>query len=872
MAARDVVGLDEVDETRVGLVGGKAAHLGALTGVEGVRVPAGFVVTTDIFRAVAGASPAVADAVRRLARADPADLDEMRGACARARAAVEDLTLPDDVAAAVAGALAAIGADAAYAVRSSATAEDLPTASFAGQQDSFLGVVGAEAIGRHVVRCWASLFTERAVAYRRRHGIDDAAVAMAVLVQEMVDADAAGVLFTADPVTGRRTVAVVEATVGLGEALVSGIVDPDVFTVHDGAVATRNGAKERALEAAPGGGTRDVALDADRRERPALSDAQVRRLVALGRRIEARFGRPQDIEWCLAGDDLHVVQSRPITTAFPAPEAADDGFHVYVSVGHQQMMTDAMRPLGWSMWQLTAMAPMVQAGGRLFVDVTGRLATPAGRAGLLEVMGKGDPLVRDALETVLARGDVPLRPAAADAPAAAPHGGGPPAEIATDPAIVTALVERSEASVAAARDALAGRTGPDVFDALDDAFAEHARVLADPESLQVIMAGMQATWWLEEHLREWLGDAGAADALTLSAPGNVTSEMGLALLDVADVIRPFPPVVALLESRVDAEDRRFLDELGDLPGGPEARAALEGFLARYGARGAGEIDITRPRWSERPAMLLPVVLDHVRHAAPDEARRRFEDGARQAQRATQDVLWRLRLLPDGEAKARETARMIDRVRTFVGYREYPKFDIVRRYAVYKEALLGEARRLVAAGVLTREDDAFFLTFAELREAVASGRVDPALVQERRAAVAWHATLRPPRVLTSEGEALHGAYRDGAASGAPSGALVGIPASAGTVEGRARVVLDMARADLAPGDILVTTHTDPSWTPLFVAVAGVITEVGGRMTHGAVIAREYGLPAVVGVPDATRLVRDGQRVRVHGGEGYVELLD
>jgi pyruvate,water dikinase len=289
-------------------------------------------------------------------------------------------------------------------------------------------------------------------------------------------------------------------------------------------------------------------------------------------------------------------------------------------------------------------------------------------------------------------------------------------------------------------------------------------------------------------------------------------------------------------------------------------------------RCVGEIDITRPRWSEQPSMLVPVILGHVEHFEPGEAERRLEHGRRAASAKEQEVLERLLALPDGGEKARRTKQMIDRLRTFIGYREYPKYGMVSRYFVYKQALTKEAERLVRAHVVREPDDIFFLTFAELADVVRTNRAGDELVERidrRRAAFSAYQALRPPRVLTSDGEAVTGAYRR---DDAPAGALLGLPVSAGTVEGRARVVLDLAQADLRPVDILVTTHTDPSWTPLFVTIAGLVTEVGGSMTHGAVIAREYGLPAVVGVVDATRLIRDGQRIRLRGTDGYVELLD
>jgi pyruvate,water dikinase len=856
--------LQEVDESQVAVVGGKGAHLGALSRIDGISVPAGFCVTTYAFRRIMAQAPSIDALLDQLSRSDPDDPEGVRTISAEIRRTIEAAVVPDDLARDVTRALARHGEQAAYAVRSSATAEDLPTASFAGQQDTYLNVVGPAAVLRHVSRCWASLFTERAVTYRRRNGIDDRAVHMAVVVQRMVRPHASGILFTADPVTGDRKVATVDAGFGLGEALVAGLVNPDVFKVRDGEVVSRTIAvKQRAVHALPTGGTGEVAIDAQHREQPALTDEQVVRLVRVGRRIEAYFGRPQDIEWCLDDDGFQIVQSRPITTLFPVPRADDQDNHVYVSVGHQQMMTDPMKPLGLSMWQLTAMVPMHEAGGRLFVDVTRRLASPASRAGLLDVMGKGDPLVRDALETVLDRGDfVPSLPDAG--PAGAPAGPAS-APIPTDPAIVTELVERSRASLAALERDIRTKNGPELFDFLLEAFEEHRRVLSDPLSIQAIMAGMEATWWLGDKLQEWLGERNAVDTLTLSAPGNVTSEMGLALLDVADVIRPHPELVAYLEG---VEDEDFLDELAKLPGGSEAREAVETYLDRYGMRCAGEIDITRPRWRERPTTLVPAILDNVRNFEPGAAARHFQQGRQKAQEKEQDVLSRLRGLPDGDRKAEETKRMIDRVRTFIGYREYPKYGIVSRYFVYKQALLREAERLVRSGVLADEEDVFFLTFQEFHDAVRSNRVDDRLVQQRREAFRSYQALTPPRVLTSDGWAVTGAYRR---EDVPAGALIGLPVSTGTVEGRARVVLDMAQADLAPGDILVTAFTDPSWSPLFVGVAGLVTEVGGLMTHGAVIAREYGLPAVVGVEGATRLIEDGQRIRVHGTDGYVEIL-
>ena len=860
-----VLDFQEIDQAQIALVGGKGAHLGELSRIEGIRVPAGICVTTEAFQRVMASAPTLAARAARLSGLAPDDREAISALSAEIRRTIAGIAIPDDLAAAITGQLSRLGDHAPYAVRSSATAEDLPSASFAGQQDTYLNIIGLPAILQHISRCWASLFTERAVTYRLQHGIDQRQVSMAVVVQRMVFPQVSGILFTADPITGNRRIASVEASFGLGEALVSGLVNADVYRVRDGQVIERVIAtKQRAIYAIPTGGTQEQAISPELQDQPSLTDAQAVQIVEQGRQIEAHFGRPQDIEWCLADGDLQIVQSRPITTLFPVPAAGDAENHVYVSVGHQQMMTDPFKPLGISFWQMMSPRPMAEAGGRLFVDVARELGSPANRARMMDVLGKSDPLIGDALQTIIEReGFLPSVP---DDEPAWMLPGTSPTPIETDQAIVSELIAQSRAANADLECDIRGLTGSALLDFIQTDAQELWRARMGPRSLQVVLAGMEAAWWLNAHIEEWLGEKNVADTLTQSVPNNVTSEMGLALLDVADAIRPYPEVVAFLQQ---VEDDSFLDHLPGVPGGQAAREAIQGWLDRYGMRGPGEIDITRPRWQEQPSALVPLILGNVRNFAPGEGQRRFEQGLQEARRKESEVLERLRALPDGEEKAAETKRMIDRVRTFAGYREYPKYGMVSRYFIYKQALMAEAERLVQAGVLAEQEESFFLRFDELQEVVRTQRVDDELIRRRKEEFATSQALTPPRVMTSDGEVITGVYRR---DNLAPGALAGLPVSAGIVEGRARVILDMADAALEPGDILVTAYTDPSWTPLFVTISGLVTEVGGLMTHGAVIAREYGLPAVVGVVNAIRLIQDGQRIRVHGMDGYVELLD
>src|SRR5579883_1305038 len=400
-----VLGLRDIDKTKRMVVGGKGANLGELARIEGIRVPDGFCLSTEAFQRVIGDTPSLSDLLDRFALLKVEDREGIAELSAEVRRIIEGLAVPQDIQEEVARSLSRLGEEHAYAVRSSATAEDLPTASFAGQQETYLNIIGKEAILKHISKCWASLFTGRAVTYRLQNGFDHRKVQLAVVVQKMVFPQVAGILFTADPLTSNRKVLSIDAGFGSGEALVSGLVNADTCKVRNGKIIEKKIATRKPIFALKDGGTKEQESEPEQQNRQALTDEQVLQLERTGRKIEEHFGCPQDIEWCLVDDTFFILQSRPITTLYPIPEANDQENHVYISVGHQQMMTDPMKPLGLSFFQLTAARPMFKAGGRLFVDVTHQLASPVSRAMLLDVMEGHDPLLRDALTTIIERGD-----------------------------------------------------------------------------------------------------------------------------------------------------------------------------------------------------------------------------------------------------------------------------------------------------------------------------------------------------------------------------------------------------------------------------------------------------------------------------------
>ncbi|MFI6395915.1 rifamycin-inactivating phosphotransferase [Nonomuraea sp. NPDC050540] len=874
-----VLGFHDIDKTRIALAGGKGANLGELSSVPGVRVPDGFCVTTDAYLDVVEREPSIAALIEALSGLRADDREGIAAACARLRAAIEHLPVPEPIRNDIVARLGRMGGEnVPCAVRSSATAEDLPSSSFAGQQDTYLNVRGADAVIDAVRRCWASLFTDRASAYRVRNGFDHRAVRLAVVVQEMVFPEAAGIMFTADPVSANRAVVSIDAGFGLGEAFVSGLVNADNYRVRAGRIiGTKIAEQTKELRARPDGGTEEHPVEPARQNAQTLDDARILRLETLGRAIEAHFGAPQDIEWALRDGEFHILQSRPITTLYPVPPAADGKNHVYISYGHRQMMTDAFAPLGLSFFELLhdklGRTAGVVAGNRFYKDVSAELTSFWARPATLKSLDQVDVLMAGALRAVLKREDFTAS-LARGRTSMLDFGAGGPLPIVRqylklaredDPGVVPALIAHTEKTVERLRREIAGKSGEELFAHIEADHEVLAELTFDPRSVAAAFLGIQSVNWVNKHMKAWLGVSNAADAVAQSADHNVVAAMGLDLLDVADVVRAHPDIVRYLET---AGRDTFFDGLAAFAGGSAVQAAIEDYLRGYGMHCAGDIDLTRTRWSENPTLLVPLLLSGVRNFPPGERRRKAERGRAEAERAMNDLLDRLRKLPGGARKARKAARKMSLIRHFIGYREYSKHSLLLRYEIYKRALMDEAAKLAARAVITAPEDVYYLSIGEFRDVVRTGDLDPELIERRRAEHETFRKLTPPRVITSEGEVISGEYDAG---GLPDGALAGIAVSSGVVEGRARVILNIAEADVREGDILVTVFTDPSWSPLFVSVKGVVMEVGGVMTHGAVVAREYGLPAVAGVEGATSRIKDGQLIRVNGAEGYVEIL-
>ncbi|MFD7293526.1 PEP/pyruvate-binding domain-containing protein [Streptomyces sp. NPDC059897] len=856
-----VLDLRSIDATMLDTVGGKAANLGELARA-GLPVPHGFCVTTDAYRRI----PAT-DGLAGL-RPD------------KARRLIVESEVPAELREAILAAYAELGADsggdAAVAVRSSATAEDLPFASFAGQQDTYLNVVGADAVLDAVRRCWASLWTDRAVSYRESNGIDHGRVQLAVVVQRMVDSAVSGVMFTANPVTGRRDQTVIDASPGLGEAVVSGAVNPDHFVVDGREIVERRLGDKRFLVCSlAGGGTEKV--DIGENPAPCLTDRQILRLAALGARVQAHYGSPQDTEWAIdAQGEVHLTQSRPITTLFPLPErgvagavardaerdSTRDDLRVYFCFSLAQGLERPITPAGRAAIREIARAAgeivigdprsqgCTEAAGRVFIDVTGVLRSRTGRAVFPRVL---DVMEARSARTLRGLYDDPRLALTQTSPWPAVRRVARLARRFHAPSTVLRAVVDPKAAVRRAR-----RTETRVLEAAQAKTVEQAlRDCVIPVLPTVAPAALVGFAMLALTSRLVRTEPGELQTVLRSLPNNVTTEMDLDLWGLARAIRAEPDAVVLFQ---DADVRKLVARYraGELP--PVAQDGLHAFLRQWGHRAVAEIDLGLPRWSDDPAHIIGIVRNYLRlndeQAEPDAV---FARGAAEAEAMIE------RLARRAKGRGPIVRFALRRTRLLAGLREYPKYLAITLFGALRERIAERGAELHAQGRLDAPQDVFFLDFDEMRSREGDLRT---AVGERKEEYEREVRRRHiPRVLLSDGTEPEATQRTRAVSHA-SGDLVGTAASAGEITGHARVVTDPVGAHLEPGEILVAPSTDPGWTPLFLTAGGLVMEMGGANSHGAVVAREYGIPAVVGVPDAVTRIETGDVVTVDGGTGVV----
>ncbi len=735
-----------------------------------------------------------------------------------------------------------------------------------------------------VRRCWASLFNDRAIIYRRQNNFSHEDVAISVVVQQMIMSEKSGIMFTADPLTGHRHTLAIDASFGLGEALVSGAVTPDSYRVDKrnySVIDSRISEKLIAFYPEKEGGIRQESLSLEQQSQIVLSNNEILVLAGMGCQVESHYDSPQDIEWAVAGGNIYLLQSRPITSLYPSDElvSPDNSLHVFFSLGHQQNMIRAMAPLSLSLFPIILPVKLNSdgsnpylkfSGGRIFVDVTQGLRHPLARRVLFGLLSQFDILAPRAFKLTMARPEFK-----------GPHGihlsfktikfiYGILARILKTlwwrnlEGFTCQINERIDIFITETASCLEDYSPGKkqiqvIFDVIQDTFPFFLNWV--PEAV----AGNIAARLLTKTAKRRLSPE-KVEALTLGIPGNVVTEMNLALGDLADLAKQSPSLAEWF-THLDKDAFSWLDKAEKIDGSAPFFNAWKNFLDHYGSRGSSEIDIMMPRWNENPLPVLMVIGGNI--LKTESSRSLFDAQAAKREKVFLELLKIAGHGLLGKLRVRKIKRLYHVLTETGGMREHHKFVLIRLFWVVKQIMKKNALRLVQDGKLTSKDDLWFLTSRELLEIWNDTSIHwDELINRRKDDLDNFQKLTPPMILTSDGETPIVRHQ---VDDAPPGALLGNPVSPGIVEGIAHVILDPLTETLQPGEILIAPFTDPGWTPLFINAAGLVMNIGGELAHGSVIAREYAIPAVVGVPQATVEIKTGQYLRVDGNRGIIEIL-
>lgn len=774
------------------------------------------------------------------------------------------------------------------AVRSSATAEDLPGHSFAGQYDTFLNVADPKQCIEAVKKCWASMWTQRAFDYRQNNGFDHTAVNMAVIVQSLVAADVSGVLFTADPRYGPCGNIVIESCFGLGQALVSGKVTPDRFVVHRKKLELLfKSISEKKIECVldSNGTVTERQLTNEKSITPSLGKKHIKKLAKLARKIEARFGCPQDIEWAVARGKIFLLQSRPIT-AFP-PERSWEDRQFWASNPAKEVMPDVVTPSMFSMLLETIGEEFFEPVFRVlccdrgdhpfYALITGRFYFNVniwaavfrqipGYWGLdfMEMAG-GHKDIREMVERLQTAPDEDL----------------PDIKfsllrfILKMPLVFVGLLLNTpkkghriiawiSANIEKWSDLDVSNLSPEqIVTSCQQLRADVRRLLSH---MLYLLSMMSAFPLLHLVCEKWLEDDGTiANSLVAGAGDMVDAVAGLDLWRLAVAADADPDVKDLVLSNQDWNT--IEPELSQFDSGKEFLKTWNSFMQRHGHHCRAELEIYTPRWSETPDYILKLVRNYISQIGKIDPVQNAADLARRRKQLEQKCRKKLR---------NHIKRMIFNLVLFRSqqgsvFRENVKSEVIKLLVAFRKMLLELGMKLVDKGVLENQDDAFFLKLAEL-EPVARGEVDSdfrQVIKDRRTEYDKNCLIHPPDVIFGKFEP-DNYVPESVDSDVET--LTGMPVSPGVVTGKARVIL-RADADqqVLAGEILVAPFTDPGWTPYFVTAAAIVMDQGGILSHGSIVAREYGIPAVVNVGFATQIIKTGQKIEVDGNRGTIKIL-
>jgi len=659
-------------------VGGKVANLIELGNINGINLPDGFCITTTAYAEIFKHNKDLDLLLTKLSQVKINELDRINKISSEIRDTIVEANISRHIIDQIKYHFEKSGKDKSYAVRSSATAEDLPTASFAGQHDTYLNIVGFDNILKHISKCWASLFTDRAIVYRIQNGFDHKEVKLAVVVQHMIFSDASGVMFTADPISSNRKILSIDASFGLGEVLVSGHVNSDNYKVYDGRITDRKiPSKSIGIYAAQNGITKEITVDDNLKSKQILSDDLILKLETIGRKIESYFSYPQDIEWCILDNQIYVVQSRPVTTLYPLPDMINDEKRIYISSGHLQMMTDPVKPLGMFFYKsVISNPPSQEIGGRLYLDMTNDLSTFVGRIMSKYLMNElGDTLLTNAIVKLTNNRELMRKlPKGGDKVFKAENTSGPLAIMLNaykaykenNPNIVKEIIDEEEKDIEKMSQELSKLSGDAVFEYIYRDHNKRRIKLMPPQNAGVMTAVMLSARGFDKKIKKWLGEANAADSIIMSIPNSITTKTGFSLMDVADVIRDYPEVIDYLNN---PSEKTFFEDISKLDGGKLVCGSFEKYLSKYGMRCSGDIDITVPRWIEKPTEIIPLILSNIKNFEPNASKLKYEQGKIESEKRIQELISKVKKLPRGNKKAKKIRRMASLIRNYIGYRD-----------------------------------------------------------------------------------------------------------------------------------------------------------------------------------------------------------
>jgi len=855
-----IIPLDEIRDSDGPSVGAKAASLARLMKI-GLRVPPGFCIPAAAYRE--HIDKLDSDLRPTLEKLSSAEVEKKSALLADIRGRIAESPLSESLQAEIENHCGKLGAER-LAVRSSATAEDLPGHSFAGQYDTFLDVAGPEACLEAVKKCWASLWTDRAFEYRERGGFDHLEAEMAVIVQELVSADAAGVVFTADPVSGESDRLIIEACRGLGEGLVSGKVTPDRFVID-------------------AAGFSIVSKSAATADAPCIDEKTARRLAELAKKAEKEFGSPQDIEWAVKGGEIFFLQSRPITTL--RPESIEDR-QVWTNLNAGEVMPDVVTPMTWSMVPTVVDALFDAIVGGIGLDfgsspILGRIAgrvyfnlnTVAGIVRLFPGMNQNDVtrVFGGEQQRLEAHGKIEF--SEEDVPrfdfSLVRLIARLPVFLYRALSLSSSKIERLSADMRRKVDeiqyaGIGSMSEEQLADLLKDRVGD---ILRDVPI--IAFAGMRMFFFpmLEKVCGKWLknSDGTYANRLLAGVGGMQSARAGFDLWRLAARARENSAVEEALLSGEAWEQAR--EKIAEAPGGDEFLASWSEFMAEHGHHARGEIEFYNARWHETPDYVLDIVQDYLRHFESMNPVEDYERRAKERGLLEEECRGKLR----NPIKRRIFSYCLRNARGGSLIRENFKSLAVRGLAALRGIMLALGKKLADRNVLEDADDIFFLEMDEIdpvRKGSAGFDVKE-VVASRRAEYERNLTITPPQVVVGKFDP-DNFVPDEVDETAET--LHGVAVSAGVAVGPARVILRASTEEkVLPGEILVAPFTDPGWTPYFIPAAAIVMDMGGILSHGSIVAREYGIPAVVNVGPATKIIKTGQTIRVDGNTGVVKIL-